>query len=123
MDGLETAERVRLAVLLASLRRLRGHGDAAPDEAARAPDEAGRLAAAFPLDEAGGRALVWGLLGGGRLAARSLAGLLEQATAAFAAAPRVSDVFLENDADRCVVVGDLHGSPPRGHRIFNPTST
>ena len=49
MDGLETAERVRLAVLLASLRRLRGHGDAAPDEAARAPDEAGRLAAAFPL--------------------------------------------------------------------------
>ena len=110
MDGLETAERVRLAFLLASLRRLRGHGGAAPDEAARAPDEAGRLAAAFPLDEAGGRALVWGLLGGGRLAARSLAGLLEQATAAFAAAPRVSDVFLENDADRCVVVGDLHGS-------------
>ncbi|KAH8063519.1 manganese ion binding protein [Aureococcus anophagefferens] len=56
MDGLETAERVRLAALLA------------------------------------------------------LAGLLDQATAAFAAAPRVSDVFLENDADRCVVVGDLHGS-------------
>ena len=54
MDGLETAERVRLAFLLASLRRLRGHGGAAPDEAARAPDEAGRLAAAFPLDDAGG---------------------------------------------------------------------
>ncbi|KAK7254847.1 manganese ion binding protein [Aureococcus anophagefferens] len=110
MDGLETAERVRLAALLASLRRLRGHGDAAPDEAALAPDEAGGSRGALPLDEAGGRALVWGLLGGGRLAATSLAGLLDQATAAFAAAPRVSDVFLENDADRCVVVGDLHGS-------------
>ncbi|KAH8061566.1 manganese ion binding protein [Aureococcus anophagefferens] len=64
-------------------------------QTALAPDEAGG-SAAFPLDEAGGRALVWGLLGGGRLAARSLAGLLDQATAAFAAAPRVSDVFLEN---------------------------
>ena len=51
MDGRETAERVRLAALLASLRRLRGYGDAAPDEAARAPDETGRLAAAFPLDD------------------------------------------------------------------------
>ncbi|KAH8059786.1 manganese ion binding protein [Aureococcus anophagefferens] len=92
MDGLETAERVRLAALLASLRRLRGHGGGA--RRARRGEAGG--SAAFPLDEAGGRALPGGPAGPGDGGLRGGAAR--------------GDVFFENDADRCVVVGDLHGS-------------
>ncbi|KAH8091470.1 manganese ion binding protein [Aureococcus anophagefferens] len=106
MDGLETAERVRLAALLASLRRLRGHGDAAPDEAARAP---ARRAARGGVPARRGRRPRAGLGPAGRRPPRRYqprgpAGPGDGGLA------RRAWRRLPNDADRCVVVGDLHGS-------------
>ena len=114
MDAVETAERLRLAALLASLRSVRGHVSAGGE--APLLEEGGAFCAesiapaTFPLTAEEGKRLVWALLGGGRLRARCLYGVLEACTACFEASPRVSDVFLESDAARCVVVGDLHGS-------------